>query len=107
LTFVHLRTGEYAEALRRIADALTLDRAGTYRDRLLQTQAEVLAQLTQRYQQESGRMTDRISTRPEPLKPARTAGDATGKEDVKPRQGNSAHMAGSRPAGEGAGRQVQ
>ena len=69
LTFVHLRAREYEAALRRIAEALARDRAGTYRDRLLQTQADVLARLTRRHQQESLRTADRVSARPDPPKP--------------------------------------
>jgi tetratricopeptide (TPR) repeat protein len=65
LTFLHARTGEYAEALRRVAETLALDRAGTYRERVLQTQSEVLNHLTQRHQQETRWLADRISNRPE------------------------------------------
>jgi tetratricopeptide (TPR) repeat protein len=69
LTFVHLRAREYEAALRRVAEALALDRPGTYRDRLLQTQSEVLAQLARRHQQESLRTANRVSARPDPPQP--------------------------------------
>jgi tetratricopeptide (TPR) repeat protein len=65
LAYVHVQTREYPQALQRIAEGLALDRAGTYREGLLQKQSEVLAQLTQRHQQESLRMANRISTRPD------------------------------------------
>jgi tetratricopeptide (TPR) repeat protein len=69
LAIVHTRAREYEAALRRIAEALAVDRAGIYRDRLLQTQSEVLAQLAWRHQQESLRTANRVSTRPDPPRP--------------------------------------
>jgi tetratricopeptide (TPR) repeat protein len=75
LTFVHVRTRESAAALHRIAEALILDRAGTYRERLLQTQSEVLAQLSRRRQQEALRKANRINTRQDSSKPGRTRED--------------------------------
>jgi tetratricopeptide (TPR) repeat protein len=65
LAYVHARTREYPQALQRIAEALALDRAGHYREGLLQKQSEVLALLAQRYQEESQRMVNRVSTRPD------------------------------------------
>jgi tetratricopeptide (TPR) repeat protein len=62
LTFVHVRAREYTEALTQIAEALIRDKAGAYRERLLQSQAEVLSQLTRRHQQESLWMVNRVST---------------------------------------------
>jgi len=64
LTFVHVRTREFTAALHRITEALILDRAGTYRERLLQTQSEVLAQLSRRQQQEALRKANRINYSP-------------------------------------------
>jgi tetratricopeptide (TPR) repeat protein len=107
LTFVHARTGEYAEALRRIAEALTLDKMGAYRDRLLQTQSEVLAQLSQRSQQEYRRMADRVSTRPDSPKPAGTPANGKTKGDVLPGQGQLAHMIGRRPTAEEVGQPLR
>lgn len=81
LTFVHLRSREYEAALRRVAEALALDRAGTYRERLLQAQAEALAQLARRHQQESLRTANRVSAGPDLPKPggaAESAGSAVG-----------------------------
>jgi tetratricopeptide (TPR) repeat protein len=97
LTFVHVRTEEYADAMRRIAEALTLDRTGTYRDRLLQTQSEILARLSQRYQQEHRRMADRISTRLDTPKPSGTPEDANSKAGVNQGRGNPTPMTGGRP----------
>jgi hypothetical protein len=72
LTFVHVRCREYEAALRRIAEALARDRAGTYRERLLQTQSDVLAQLAQRRQREALRAADRVSAPPGRPPPDRT-----------------------------------
>jgi len=63
LVFVHVRTKEYPEALRRIAEALALDKTGSFRDGLLQKQSEVLNLLGQRHQQEYQRRVNRVSTR--------------------------------------------
>jgi hypothetical protein len=52
LAWVHARQKNHGEALRSIAEALTLDKTGEYRDRLLQKLNEVLGQLTLRNQQE-------------------------------------------------------
>jgi tetratricopeptide (TPR) repeat protein len=52
LAWVHQRQGDYPAALAVIAEALALDRAGEYRERLLHKQQEVLAQLAGRHQQE-------------------------------------------------------
>jgi tetratricopeptide (TPR) repeat protein len=74
LVFVHLRKGQHAEALRAVAEALALDRAGAYREDLLLKQREVLAQMEQRQQGHYRRLVDRIiAPRPpagwEPLPP--------------------------------------
>jgi tetratricopeptide (TPR) repeat protein len=74
LAFVHARRREYPEALRRIAEALLEDRAGTYRERLLQIQADVLAQLARRFQQESLWTADRISPEQGPFRREASAG---------------------------------
>jgi tetratricopeptide (TPR) repeat protein len=62
LAFVHLKAGEHALALRRIAEALALDEAGPYREGLLRKQAEVLAELEQRHGQRRRLSANRIST---------------------------------------------
>jgi tetratricopeptide (TPR) repeat protein len=52
LAWVHTREKDYPAALRRIAEAIALDKTGAYRERLLQKQQEVLGRMTQRHQQE-------------------------------------------------------
>jgi tetratricopeptide (TPR) repeat protein len=52
LAWVHTRERDYHVALASVAEALSLDKTGEYRDRLLQKQQEILALLTQRNQQE-------------------------------------------------------
>jgi tetratricopeptide (TPR) repeat protein len=91
LTFVHVRTREHEAALRRIAEALALDRAGTYRERLLQTQSEVLAHLARRHQQEALRATNRVSA---PPAPAANAKPAPGDERGSVSRGQSSMSAG-------------
>ena len=51
LAWVHSRERDYPAAVQRIAEALTLDKTGEFRDRLLQKQAEVLSHLHMRNQQ--------------------------------------------------------
>jgi Tfp pilus assembly protein PilF len=100
LAFVHARTGEYADGLKRIAEALALDKAGTYRERLLHKQSELLTLLAHRSQQEYQRMADRVSTR---IDPAQAAG---GKVAPGPAAAGSTsppalnHMSTQRAAGE-------
>jgi tetratricopeptide (TPR) repeat protein len=52
LAWVHTRERNYPAALASIAEALSLDKTGEFRDRLLHKQQEVLAQLAMRNQQE-------------------------------------------------------
>jgi tetratricopeptide (TPR) repeat protein len=52
LAWVHAREKDFPAALSMIAEALSLDKTGEYRDRLLQKQQEVVAQLNLRNQQE-------------------------------------------------------
>jgi tetratricopeptide (TPR) repeat protein len=52
LAWVHTRQKDYPAALQRLAEALTLDKTGQFRDRLLQKQSEVLNLLALRNQQE-------------------------------------------------------
>ena len=52
LAWVYQREKNYPAALDMIAQALTLDKMGQYRDRLLQKQSEVVAQQVQRHQTE-------------------------------------------------------
>lgn len=61
LTYVHSRTKEYALALQSVASAFVLDKSGVFRERLLQTQAEILGQLARGYQQQRHRNTNRVS----------------------------------------------
>ena len=52
LAWVHVREKNYDAALKRIAEAFTLDKTGEYRERLLQKLQEVLQHVSQRHQQE-------------------------------------------------------
>jgi tetratricopeptide (TPR) repeat protein len=52
LAWVHTRERDYPAALASIAEALSLDKTGEFRERLLQKQQEVLTQLALRNQQE-------------------------------------------------------
>src|SRR4030095_5899285 len=51
LSFVYLQKNALDEALTAIAKALALDKAGEYRDGLLQKQAEILKLIAGRHQQ--------------------------------------------------------
>ena len=62
LAFVHTRCREYPEALARIAEALSLDRNGSFRDGLLRKQSEVIALLDARNQEDMWRAVNRTST---------------------------------------------
>jgi protein O-GlcNAc transferase len=50
LSYTLARRHERAAALGRIAEALALDEAGRYRDRLLEKQREILAEISDRHQ---------------------------------------------------------
>ena len=52
LGWVYSREKNFPAALESIAQALALDKTGEYRERLLQKQQEVLAQLAVRHQHE-------------------------------------------------------
>jgi tetratricopeptide (TPR) repeat protein len=52
LAWVHVRERDYPAALAAIAQAISLDKTGEFRERLLHKQQEVLAQLALRHQQE-------------------------------------------------------
>jgi tetratricopeptide (TPR) repeat protein len=52
LAWVYTRLKDYPSALKMIAEALSLDKTGEYRDRLLHKQQEVLALLARRHQHE-------------------------------------------------------
>ncbi len=52
LAWVHTRLKEYPQALDMIAQAMSLDKTGEFRDRLLHKQQEVLMQMNQKNQQE-------------------------------------------------------
>jgi tetratricopeptide (TPR) repeat protein len=64
LAWVFLHRKEHGEALRVIAEALARDRRGQYRERLFQKQAEVLADLGRRAQQEMLTLMNRVSLYP-------------------------------------------
>ena len=52
LAWVHTRLKDYPAALNMLTQALSLDKTGEYRDRLLHKQQEILGQLAQKHQQE-------------------------------------------------------
>jgi tetratricopeptide (TPR) repeat protein len=62
LAAVYAQSRQYGLALRTIAEALGLDRGGSYREGLLQKQSEILARLAQRHQQHYQAMANRVST---------------------------------------------
>jgi tetratricopeptide (TPR) repeat protein len=98
LAFVHVRTKEYAEALRRIAEALALDKTGSFRDGLLQKQSEVLNLVSQRHKQEYQRRVNRISPR---IDEPELGDKATGGKGFAPSDRMAAppaHMSDSRSA---------
>jgi tetratricopeptide (TPR) repeat protein len=64
LAWVYQRERDYPEALAMIAEGLTLDKMGQYRERLLQKQAEVVAQQVQRHQQEYLMLVNLVSKYP-------------------------------------------
>jgi tetratricopeptide (TPR) repeat protein len=66
LAWVYLHQKEHNEALRVLAEALALDWRGVYRERLLQKQAEVLADLARRSQQQFQLLVNRVSKHPGP-----------------------------------------
>jgi tetratricopeptide (TPR) repeat protein len=98
LAFVHVRTKEYKEALHGIAEALFLDKTGIYRDRLLHTQTEVLAYLTQRHEQEALRMANRVHTRPKDPKPGTTPRGGNTKAEGDPNREQPNHKMGGPPS---------
>jgi tetratricopeptide (TPR) repeat protein len=52
LAFVHVREKNFDAALKRIAEAFSLDKTGEYRERLMHKLQEVLHHVSQRHQQE-------------------------------------------------------
>jgi tetratricopeptide (TPR) repeat protein len=76
LAFIYHQTNHAGRALRIIAEALELDQEGAYRQALLQTQAEVLDQLTKRHQKELLRMVDRVTPPLEALALAKGTGES-------------------------------
>jgi tetratricopeptide (TPR) repeat protein len=77
LAWVHVREKNFDAALKRIAEAFTLDKTGEYRERLLQKLQEVLGHVAQRHQQEYLLLINLVSryakTKPDPEAPAPTA----------------------------------
>lgn len=69
LAWAHARDKDYPLALTRIAEALTLDRTGAYRDRLLQKQQEILAHLAAHHQREYLLLANLVSRHVRPDKP--------------------------------------
>jgi tetratricopeptide (TPR) repeat protein len=61
LAYVCSHRNDQAAALKMIAEGLSLDKRGEYRERLLQKQGEILNRLAHRYQQEARFMADRVS----------------------------------------------
>ena len=60
LIWVFSRQKDFASALKTIAEALSLDRANVYRERLLQQQTEILSQLDHRYSHEKSLQLNRV-----------------------------------------------
>jgi tetratricopeptide (TPR) repeat protein len=89
LAWVYLHYKEHGEALRLIAEGLARDWRGDYRERLLQKQAEVLADLARRSRQEYQALINRVS------QPSPSPGREAGQPEAKPqataqrRQGNT------------------
>jgi tetratricopeptide (TPR) repeat protein len=96
LAWVFAHEKDYAAALRQIAESLSLDWTGQYRERLLQKQGEVVARMAHGNQQEYLRHANRISTTARAAQngtakvgpPAKTAGvdaaaDSKVSEEVK------------------------
>jgi tetratricopeptide (TPR) repeat protein len=59
LIYTFARSGDFAHALRMVAEGLLYDEGGEYRERLLVKQAEILDRLTQRSQQRLRLLADR------------------------------------------------
>src|SRR5262249_55446126 len=64
LAWVYTQQRDYALALQKIAEALVLDTSGTFRDRLLQKQVDILNLMARQNQQDHLLMANRISTAP-------------------------------------------
>ena len=76
LSFVFEHETDYAAALKIIAEALSLDRRGAYREGLLRKQGEVLQKLASRFHQQGQRMANRVTDLARPvqlLKPGANA----------------------------------
>jgi tetratricopeptide (TPR) repeat protein len=84
LAWVLIRNRDYAGALHLIAEALALDKSGTYHERLLQKQNEVLNRLAHRHQQEYQFMLNRITTYPARRKADTDSAQAEGAGDSWP-----------------------
>jgi len=52
----HAARGDYGEAMRMIADAITLDKSSQYRELLLQKQSQVIMEIDHQSQQEARAM---------------------------------------------------
>jgi tetratricopeptide (TPR) repeat protein len=78
LAWVHQREQDHAAALAVIAEGLALDRTGEYRDRLLQKQQEVLAQVAARHRQEYLLLVNLVSRHAPRQEPGRAAERAAG-----------------------------
>jgi tetratricopeptide (TPR) repeat protein len=64
LSFVHAKAGEFGESLRRIAEALELDRGASLREALLRQQTEVLNRLAAKHRREIETVANRVSSYP-------------------------------------------
>jgi tetratricopeptide (TPR) repeat protein len=76
LSFVYTRENDLEAALKSIAQGLALDKAGEFREGLLQKQSEVLGVLAQRHQQECRALANRISRRYYQGKPRQDGADS-------------------------------
>jgi tetratricopeptide (TPR) repeat protein len=77
LACLHARAGALPEALQHIAQGLGLDRTGTFRDALLQKQADVLGLLDEQRQRQEQGQANRVARDGPPNKPKAVPGKAT------------------------------
>jgi tetratricopeptide (TPR) repeat protein len=82
LAWVYQREKNFPAALEIIAKALSLDKMGQYRDRLLQKQNELVAQQVQRHQTEYLLLVNLVSKYAAPEQPGRTSESGDARENA-------------------------
>jgi tetratricopeptide (TPR) repeat protein len=75
LSFVYEHDRDYASALQIIAEALSIDTKGAYREGLLRKQGEVLQKLASRFHQHGQRMANRVTDLTRPVQLSRAQAD--------------------------------